>query len=641
MKRRLFSLLLTALCTFWCANAADKMNLKVLYVSGSADLNSMETPSDSLEYKASIRERSASWAAMLKTYFTQVDVVDAKEYKQEMSKNYDVTVLDAKPKPIKERKIYYDEKGVFLDMDDAVYFTEDFDRPVITIAEVGNSVGRCIGIKNDWLCLCLDADAHHLVKRHPIFKGPFKVKLTMKTKPTPESAFEYAYFVDEKIPAQIPMWEVQTKGYKTDPHFRIGMVARPWGYTDSPDAEYISSGVCAKTIDAVAIGRHANFLHWGFAASPRFMTEEAKTVFANAVVYISKFAGCKPIARKYNDHIATRECLKEKKYLATRTAYEERLKSDEKWNADLLKEQQAVKDKQAAGKTITKMEEQLLEYTPSPKQSYEEFVKRYNGDLFDQFGADEQAYIRYYDENKPYFYGGKGMYVITVDDDVKSLGIANSDKRLLDKAISLWESGQDVTKAKRILYRYTLLRYDNARQWREWYNRYQSKLFFTESGGWLYLVNSNDAGTPGNDYSVLKKEESKEKLPTLKEETTVTNPVSISANVESGASGKKQIVIRVKIHDGFHIYAMVSPKDPFIKTEMAFEPSKSCQLEGKLVLPPASILNADGTTIYTGDVIFRQNVSGKGTVKVTIRYQCCDSHACLMPQEKEITVNIQ
>ena len=68
----------------------------------------------------------------------------------------------------------------------------------------------------------------------------------------------------------------------------------------------------------------------------------------------------------------------------------------------------------------------------------------------------------------------------------------------------MWEKGKDIEKAKRILYRYTLLRYDNAKQWREWYNKYQSKLFFTESGGWLWLVDDLDPKTPGNDYSVLK-----------------------------------------------------------------------------------------------------------------------------------------
>lgn len=41
----------------------------------------------------------------------------------------------------------------------------------------------------------------------------------------------------------------------------------------------------------MAIGRHGNFLHWGFAALSDDMTDEARDVFANAVVYIAGFAG--------------------------------------------------------------------------------------------------------------------------------------------------------------------------------------------------------------------------------------------------------------------------------------------------------------------------------------------------------------
>ena len=67
---------------------------------------------------------------------------------------------------------------------------------------------------------------------------------------------------------------------------RVGMVSRPGGFEDSPEAEIISGGVSGKTWDAVAIGRHGNFLHWGFAASPDDMTGEARDVFANAVVYM-------------------------------------------------------------------------------------------------------------------------------------------------------------------------------------------------------------------------------------------------------------------------------------------------------------------------------------------------------------------
>lgn len=99
------------------------------------------------------------------------------------------------------------------------------------------------------------------------------------------------------------------------------MVSRPGGFEDSPEAEIISGGVSAKTWDAVAIGRHGNFLHWGFAASSDDMTDEVRDVFANAVVYIAGFAGQTPVARKYNDRIITRHDITLRAFSATRRAY--------------------------------------------------------------------------------------------------------------------------------------------------------------------------------------------------------------------------------------------------------------------------------------------------------------------------------
>lgn len=65
------------------------------------------------------------------------------------------------------------------------------------------------------------------------------------------------------------------------------------------------------------------------------------------------------------------------------------------------------------------------------------------------------------------------------------------------------EEGMDVEKANRILKRYTLCRFVSPGEWRNWYETYKDRLFFTESGGWLFLVNTYDA-VPGNDYSVLE-----------------------------------------------------------------------------------------------------------------------------------------
>ena len=363
----------------------EKQPLKVLYVGGSADIQVLnETISDSTALRKSIADRTAAFGEMLRQYFQTVKVVAAEDWTPEMSRAYDVTVMDGRPKAIKPAWQEKDASGKVIAYHSAVYLPESFDRPMVTIAEVGNTVGRGIGLKSDWYCLCLDADAHHWRAEHPIFKGPFPVKMTVRMCPTPSDAFHYAYFMDEPVPDSVLMWKVQNKGYQTHEGFRVGMVARPWGFEDSPDAEYISSGVCAKTLDAVAIGRHGNFLHWGFAASPADMTEEAKTVFANAIVYISRFAGQKPFVRKYNDRIATREYVKEQLYLSTREAWQERVKSDEEFAITV--NGMTYTDKKDGGAA-------LIAAVKDAKSIDREKVGRYCGfDLYGRFDVFENGF---------------------------------------------------------------------------------------------------------------------------------------------------------------------------------------------------------------------------------------------------------
>ena len=393
MRKLLLIGLLCCLCGMLGAQN-KKSDLKVLYVGGSADLETFGVKVDSAALQKSVAERTASFEKMLKQYFKTVGVVQGKDYTMGMSDDYDVTIFDGKIKELTPTKIVRDAEGNVTEYKRASYLTEDFDRPAIVVAEMGETLGRSIGLKTDWYCLCLDADAHHFRAEHPIFNGPFPVKMTIQMRPTPEGAYHYTYYV--------------------------GMVSRPWGFEDSPDAEYISSGVCAKTLDAVAIGRHGNFLHWGFSASPRYMTDEAKAVFANAVVYISQFAGQAPIARKYNDRIATREYLKELKYLATRAAWQERVESDKEWVKLMLKEKEEAQAKQARGEELSEDEKRRLDYVPQPSMTYEDMLKRYQDSAFYMFGTDEQAYLDYYDTNKDWFYG-EGFYNLTVDEDAKAL----------------------------------------------------------------------------------------------------------------------------------------------------------------------------------------------------------------------------
>jgi hypothetical protein len=329
----------------------------------------------------------------------------------------------------------------------------------------------------------------------------------MVEKPTPAAALGYQFEFDQPIPKTQMMWTVQTKGYQSVRGYRVGMVSRPEGFTDSPDAEVISGGVSAKSPDAVAIGRHGNFLNWGFSASPVDMTPTAKNVFANAVVYISKFAGQHPIARKFDERVMTRDGVKLLKYICKRSAWEEDNKANINFNKSMQHLSDSLKVVQKAGGKIADSYKDLVDFTPMPLPTFEEFVKRNEGKYYDMFGTDSLAYAKYFDENYNYLY--PAGFSFSVDNDVKSLGIANNDVRLLDKAISLWESGKDVDKAKKILTRYTLCRFQTPQEWRSWYNKYSKLMFFTESGGWLFLINSRDPSVPGNDYSVIRNSNAK------------------------------------------------------------------------------------------------------------------------------------
>lgn len=656
MKRNLVTFLLILafgmLASSACLAKVKKQKLRVLYLGGQADWTHGEMGSndhfkDEAEYKAEVAKREASFGELLRTYFTTVKTMQAKDWKPAMSNGYDVTIFDGCPPVLKEKEKDYIYKGRTQKIKLKEYLPQDFSCPSITIASIGERIGRQYGSKNDWLCLCLDANAHSMNLQHPIFKGPFKTKITLSKQPTPEDAFHYAYYQDGNVPDSVMMWTVNTKGYKTTADFNIGMVSRPWGYLDSPDCEYISSGVCAKTLDAVALGRHANFFTWGFVGSPMYMTPEAKVVFANAVAYIAKFRGT-PLVRKFNDRIATREYVKELKYICTKKYVEERTKSDREFYANMLKTAQEARAKKARGEKLTNHEKGYLEYTEKDipaEKTYAETMQEKYPILYAKFGEDEAKYLQYYDENTPYFYGGEGSYTFVVDDDAKAWGIPNNDKRLIDKAITCLENNQEVERAKRVLRRYTLCEFTNAADWRKWYNTYKDKMFFTESGGWYFMV--NDKNAPGNDYSVAEKRLNAQKAAEQKslsaEAVSHENPVIVNAHVQKLDWGGMDIVFDVKIMSGYHIYRTVAESDPYIPMKITCALPDGAVL-GEAYYPVPKPFVKDGTTIYDSDVVIRQNMklpSLSATIKCTFECQCCDANVCMPPFSKEFTLNVE
>ena len=634
--KKLFLLCTLLMVGITMMGAVKKTKLRVLYVGGHSNMETFANEYDKAENEKSIVERTASFEQFLNQYFTTVKVIQGKDYNYKMSYNYDVTIMDGVPTPLKPRHDIKDGQR-FIKRIEAQYFPEDFDRPVITIAELGETLGRYIGLKSDWYCLCLDNYAHTMRTNHPIFKGPYKVNMKLEEKPTPEGALAFAPMVGETLPPTTKMMKIGNTSYQQrGKNIKIGMVSRPWGYEDSPECEWISGGLSSKSIDAMAIGRQGCFLHWGFAAAPSDMTAEAKPLFVNAIIYISKFAGQRILARKLNENMSTRIEAKENAYRVTRDCWEMVKAENEQYNKQMKHFSDSIKAIQAAGGKISEMEKMYLQWQPEPTPTLEQWIQRSAGALYQKFGTDEAAYAKYYKENTPYFYGALDGYGLQLDEDAKSLGIPNNDIRLLDKAILLWETTEDVAKGRRLLERYTLLRYDNPKQYRAWFLKYKDKLFFTESGGWVWLVNTQDKNVPGNDYSVLHYNEVPEqKTPEISGDTNRDNPVLISGVVNNLPDGDKELVIRVKMHNGFHIYGFVSDQDPYIATTFDIQTEGDWKKVGELQIPSFTKLGSTGTTIYQGDVMFRQRLkgSGKGKVTCTVNYQTCDEHACLPPRD--------
>nr|WP_315246754.1 hypothetical protein [uncultured Flavobacterium sp.] len=470
-----------------------KENLSVLYVGfdpaipvSEESINSMTgiggmTPE---RFREDVKTRYNAFESYLKEYFTTVKAVDARSYTMDMSKNYDVTIFDQDINPWEKRQDRPKYKP-------AKYLTEDFDFPTIFIGNTAPDMGSSIGLKLDWLCLCLDADAHHLKSEHPIFKGPFPVSLTMVVKPTPEGIFHYPSGKD--VPKEIPMWRVQKEGYLEGKGYRVGLVTRGDGFLDSPDAEYISSGVNSKDVGAVAIGRHGNFLLWGFSASPDFMTDEAKQVFANAVVYIKQFKGQKPIARKYNDRIAIRTSIDDMVAKLNTESFEEFKVYMGEMNIQREKGINKLLEKKKNGEKLSDMDEAILgaQSQPIPVPTWEEYLQMTAQTFYKpEYLKNVDKLKKYLKENKKYMYSEPdGFYELKIDEDIKKLGIGNADIKLLQQCVSILKSGKETDLANRVLLHYTGMQ-KTSQEWEKWLEDNSSKLFFTEAGGYKWLIDT-------------------------------------------------------------------------------------------------------------------------------------------------------
>ncbi|WP_278945250.1 protein-disulfide reductase DsbD domain-containing protein, partial [Parabacteroides johnsonii] len=119
------------------------------------------------------------------------------------------------------------------------------------------------------------------------------------------------------------------------------------------------------------------------------------------------------------------------------------------------------------------------------------------------------------------------------------------------------------------------------------------------------------------------------------------NPVVLTARIDTRADGKKEYVLTMKIHPGYHTYARLDPADPYILTTIEMEYPAGVEADGDMIMPPFQP-TSNATSYYVDTVEFRQPLkgNGKGEIGAKIRYQACDHSECKLPVTTTVKVTL-
>jgi hypothetical protein len=262
-----------------------------------------------------------------------------------------------------------------------------------------------------------------------VFEEPFKVEPKFEYWNTPENYRRYPG--GDALPDKIKVWRIQKTGKEGG-----GVVARSWGFEDSPDAEVLTPGFnCGKESGAVGVGRHGNFLQWGYSAPPSKMTEAGRRFFLNCVCYIQKFEGRKPLIR--------------------------RVQND-------------------------RMEPVMRALLIDKVQDKTFFRSAFTPEQLEKYGRNPKALAKYYKDNCELIYWDK---VYRIDEDLRQIGIeSNRMVSTMSRLINLLNDGNKAGTARLLLNRYTEESFETPDEWFEWFERNRDRIFFSDVGGYKFRV---------------------------------------------------------------------------------------------------------------------------------------------------------
>ena len=251
--------------------------------------------------------------------------------------------------------------------------------------------------------------------------------------PTPT---EYRRLLEAaSLAEKVSVWLVQNSGEEYS-----GAVSDGYNFEGEWDDEWLVEGYNTRTYPNSAIGRHGNFLQWGFGEAPSKMTEDGRRLLVNCICYIKKFAGRPPLVR--------------------RQAQNRRLAVSNRAFTDELK-------------------------------------KQYKG-------REQELYQLYKDNAELLRPGARGLLAdgsaswvcrnFQIDFELKGLGIT-SNRRVstLEQLVALLPDGsasptEQAKTAMTMLKRYTTESFRTKAEWQQWLAANHDRLFFSDFGGYKFYV---------------------------------------------------------------------------------------------------------------------------------------------------------
>jgi hypothetical protein len=224
-----------------------------------------------------------------------------------------------------------------------------------------------------------------------------------------------------------------------------GWCSYVYRHAESPELEVICGGINEKTVQAAAVWRQGNLLHFGFEPSPPEMNDAGRALLVNCVAYIARFTEDRPITDVPSPFVGP-----------------------------------APQDRGAVLRALARPDSlAYLKYILS-EATYKELEGR--------TPTEREAWYR---QSEGYLHGDENGK-LAVDEDAVAFGVPANTPEFFDRAIASLKGNEDTAgEARRLLDRYApvgAVAEGSFAAWNSWWQTNKPYLFFSDSGGYRWYV---------------------------------------------------------------------------------------------------------------------------------------------------------